>query len=223
MARSNGELSVVLVYESTVVELTESVALGLAQAGADLTAGAVHTVSPDAATSADLLVVGGSATSLLSLRAVRGEVPGSRRSPESSGVPSLRSWLAAVPSALSAPREGRRPRLVATFDTRISRLGRTHVSASSQAATCLTRRGYELAGLPISFLLDRLGDGPAYGECRRAQRWGYGVGQVATARLHGGTGAWWVHRPDLELSEDQLSGTDHSTTVPLDSPGATRH
>lgn len=223
MARGIGELNVVLVYEPTVAALLESVALGLEEAGADLTAGAIHTVSPDAAASADLIVIGGPATSLLSRRRSHG-VPSVRPSPESADLPTFRSWLAAVPAVVPTPRgarRARRPRLVATFDTRVSRLGRTHVSASSQAATWLTQRGYGLAGLPMSFLLDSLGDGLACGESARAQRWAYGVAQVAWARLRGMPTAWWANRADLD--EAHSSGTDHSTTVPLASPGSTRH
>lgn len=203
------QISVALVYEPAVAALAERVAEGLMHAHVTLLVGAVDRVSPSAATATDLVVIGSPATSLHSPR--RG-VPAPRRSPAETGFPSLRDWLAVVRS----PRVEEHANghcFIAAFDTRLNRSGRTQLSASTQAARVLTRRGFELAGRPVSFLLDGLTEDPAYGEGGRAERWGYRVAETALARLHGQPAGWWT----------QASGTDHPTTVPFDAPRATRH
>lgn len=208
MATAHDQLSVALVYEPAVAPLAVRVAAGLTHAHAHLVAGPVWAMSPRSAASADLVVIGSHATSLSSLR--RG-IPAPRRSAEEAGFVSLREWLAALPSPRSA--DPPCPCFVAAFDARLTRGGRGHLSASSQAARMLTRRGFELAGRPMSFLLDGLTEDPAYGECGRAERWGELIAEVTLARLHGDPAGWWA----------QTRGTDHSTIVPEDSPGTTRH
>lgn len=200
-------LSVALVYERSVTALADRVAAGLSHAHTILVAGPVDGVSPSAAAAADLVVIGSPATSLHSLRRT---MPTPRRSAEDTGFPSLREWLAALPSPRSATPPC--PCFIAAFDTRHTRAGRTQLSASSHAARVLTRRGFELAGRPMSFLLDGLTEDPAYGESVRAERWGHDLAAVTLARLHGDPSGWWAHP----------SGTDHSTIVPFGSPGTTR-
>lgn len=207
--RTTDQLSVALVYEPVVGALAERVAAGLDDAHALLLTGPIESVSPGAAAAADLLVVGCLATALHSMRPA---IPAPRRSPDEAGCRSLREWLAAVPTQRRRT-PGSSPAYIAAFDARLTRSGRKNLSASCQTARVLTRRGFELAVRPVSFLLDGLTDDPAYGECGRAEHWGRDTADLTLARLHGDPAGWWTHP----------SGTDHSTTVPAASPGATRH
>ena len=81
----------------------------------------------------------------------------------------LREWLGGLPSGSHHP-------MVATFDTRVTKVRHIPGSAARRAAKVAGRLGYAVTGPPESFFVDDI-DGPlSPGELDRARAWGDKIG-----------------------------------------------
>ena len=185
-------LRVLVLFEPGVEAFAERVAAGVEATGARARAGSLLTNGPEAFRHGDLVIVGAPAA-VLAGRRFPAEAPVDRGQAE---PPSLRTWLRDLPQA--AP--DRRPRgvgkpCVAAFDARVSR-GRRHPScASNVIGRALAARGFELASVPTSFLVDPVSLTPTARELARAERWGSGLATIMWAIHAGKRPSWWMTRP----------------------------
>jgi len=162
------EARAVVVYESMYGN-TRAVAEAIA-AGLGAVAVPVHEASPAALAGAGLIVVGGpthmhgmasSKSRELALSAARDD--GIEPDPSAQHGPTLRAWLADLPSD---------DRRAAAFDTRLDKPPLITGVAARAIARRLRRRGFDVARDHASFVVED-SEGPlAEGELERAREWG---------------------------------------------------
>lgn len=173
-------LKALLVFESmfgNTQAVAEAVAEGLRLEGLDVTVTHVHEAPAADRFDHDLLVVG-APTHAFSLSR-----PSTREDAVRQGAPAsaadgtgLREWI-------SAMREPRGERLVATFDTRVTKVRRIPKAASTRAAKLLTRSGFRLVTRPAGFLVTDTSGPLEEGELERATAFGRSVGAAARDRM----------------------------------------
>lgn len=162
------EVRALVVFESmfgNTATVARCVAEGLAQGGIDVTTIEVHEAGGVDPSPFDLLVVGGP-THAFSLSR-----PGTRQDAVRQGAPAtaaegdgLREWIATLPPG--------HDHLLATFDTRVTKVRHLPTAASGRAARLITRRGFRLLSRPTGFVVTDIQGDLVEGETERAAAWG---------------------------------------------------
>ena len=117
----------------------------------------------------DLLVVGGPTHGFSMTRPTTREEAVSRGASHGSTTFGLREWLDQL-------HKGRHSELVATFDTRVSKVRHLPGSAAKGAAKIARGLGYSSAAQAESFYVEDVGGPLLEGELGRAQDWGAWLG-----------------------------------------------
>ena len=184
-----------VLFEPGVASFAERVLAGALRAGTKAVASTFDAALPHRLLGWDLVIVGAPAAVLA------GPELGRRTNHQqltTSGAPSLRSWLRALPSPATSGLTSRRAAeapYIAPFDVRVSR-GPRHPSTSSNVVARVARgRGYELATLPTSFLISAADLTASDRELVRAERWAHGAAHVAWASRAGKRPSWWLSEP----------------------------
>lgn len=163
----------VVVYESmygNTHEVAEAIGAGLSET-CDVRVVPVRDANADVASVADLLVVGGPThahgMSRPTTRSSAVDQAGDLAMDPDAPGDGVREWLESLPP-------GRR-RLAAAFDTRVDMSPVLTGRASKKIAKALQHHGFELAGAPESFLVDKHTKLEA-GELQRSTEWGTQLG-----------------------------------------------
>jgi hypothetical protein len=159
-----------VVYESMfgcTEEVARAVAEGLRDGGFVTSVVDVREADPRRDSDVDLLVVG-APTHAFSLSRPRTREDAVRQGgrPESAAA-GLREWLTALGTEVGAQRPA------AAFDTRVTKVRRIPMAASTRAARLLAGRGFAMASPPTPFLVEDLKGPLAAGETERARSWGH--------------------------------------------------
>jgi hypothetical protein len=168
-------------YESmfgNTERVARAVAAGLRLEGVDVTVVDVADDQPVDLSVVDLVVVGAPTHGFsLSRPASRPDAvrQGGREDAERTG---LREWLARLEHT-------ERPRLVATFDTRVTKVRYLPASASRRAARALAERGHRLVSPSMGFLVHDVPGPLESREVDRAIAWSRGIAADARTRLAG--------------------------------------
>ncbi|WP_309647367.1 hypothetical protein [Nocardioides sp.] len=162
------DVRALVVFESmfgNTATVARCVTEGLEEGGLDVTALGVRDAAGVDPSGFDLLVVGGP-THAFSLSR-----PGTRQDAVRQGAPpaaaegdGLREWIATMPLGHG--------HLLATFDTRVTKLRHLPKAASSRAARLITRRGFRLVSRPTGFVVTDIQGDLVDGETERATAWG---------------------------------------------------
>lgn len=163
----------VVVYESlwgNTRDVAEAVARGLGSGTVviDVASPALQAVAP-----ADLLVVGGPTHAFSMSRASTRRDAVTKGAPAAGAVRGIREWLADLPPS---PHQA-----VATFDTRVARMGRLPGSAARAAARAVRRHRLGHTVASASFFVRDVHGPLLDGELERAERWGRELGGPTTA------------------------------------------
>ena len=90
----------------------------------------------------------------------------------------MREWLCAV-----LPQDPRHSRVIAVFDTRVSKVRRLPAAAGPRAARQARRRGLTVLGRPEAFLVADVCGPLVDGEIERATAWGHSLADTLAGRV----------------------------------------
>lgn len=162
------QLRALVVFETmfgNTATVARSVTEGLVEGGMDVTVLGVRDAAGVDPSDFDLLVVGGP-THAFSLSR-----PGTRQDAVRQGAPAtsaegigLREWIATLTPG--------HDHLLATFDTRVTKVRHLPKAASGRAARLITRRGFRLVSRPTGFVVTDIQGDLVDGETERATAWG---------------------------------------------------
>jgi len=173
------ELRALVVHESmfgNTAAIARCVAEGLVDGDVDVTVLHVHDVTGVDPSGFDLLVVGGPTHAFsLSRQATREDAVRRGAPPDVAEGNGLREWIATL-----APGHDH---LLATFDTRVSKVRFLPEAASRSAARLITRRGFVLVSRPTGFLVADVQGDLLDGETERAVAWGRSLALETRHRL----------------------------------------
>jgi hypothetical protein len=172
-------LRALVAYESlfgNTERVARAVVAGLRLEGVDTTVVNVSHSGAVDLTDVDLLVVGAPTHAFsLSRPATRHDAVGQGGREDAEGV-GMREWLRAL-------RDSDRRRLVATFDTRMTRVRYLPACASRRAARELAEHGHTMVSVPMGFLVKDVSGPLESREVDRAIAWSRRVAAEAQSRL----------------------------------------
>jgi hypothetical protein len=178
-------MKALVVYESmfgNTERVAAAIARGLELEGVDCSHVEVWAAPAHLSPSLDLLVVGGPTHAFsLSRASTRADAvrQGARVAHTDVGV---RDWLDYVVV------DPDRAPVVATFDTRVSKVRWLPKAAGTTAAHLVRRRGWQVLTKPVGFLVEDLSGPLVEGETERAVAWGRRLGAQLADRVAAETG-----------------------------------
>ena len=162
------ELRALVVFESmfgNTAAIARAVSEGLEDDGITVTTVGVHDAAGVDPSGFDLLVVGGPTHAFsLSRQSTREDAVRQGAPAVAAEGDGLREWIATLPPG--------HDHLLATFDTRVTKVRHLPKAASGRAARLIRRRGFRLVSRPTGFLVTDVQGDLVDGETDRARAWG---------------------------------------------------